>query len=283
MKQRTPHYQSIHFVLVLLNKMQKSETFRIYNPSFPRAGWTGCNSALLQLPWGRVPLVLAPWRICSVWTGTRHTAPFASASCLGRLAVVVALCSMCIQTLPHFPGLGAWDRQEQAKDLVCLCSSSLPSATRGPGAQVSLTLDLLLPSVASNILQKPHLTAGSLIQSGPVLPGGIHMSQIDEMSLISLVPVGFGQLFGLQHFLTARPWYTGGGCVLPGWAVPQDAGDTIEGQASQWAFACLKARTVAPERCNLVKEPLLWGRRRVETPCATASLRHWGSLTKKIF
>lgn len=51
-------------------------------------------------------------------------------------------------------------------------------------------------------------------------------------------------------------------------------------QASQRAFACLTAPIGAPERCNLGKEPLLWGRRRVETPCAAASLRHWGSFTK---
>lgn len=205
--------------------MQTSETFQIYNPSFPRTGWTGCSSPCSSSHGAMWPLCWLLGGSAACGQGRDTQSPFASGSCLGQFAVVVPPCSMCIQTLPHFPGLGTWQRQERAKDLVCLCSSSLPSVTHGPGTQVSLTLDLLLPSETSNILQKPHLRAGSLVQSGPMFPGGIHMSQTDGMYLISLVPVGFGQLRGLQHSdsLTLIYW-----CVLPGWAVPQDAGEMLE-------------------------------------------------------
>lgn len=210
-------------------KCKSQKCFRFIIQAFPGTEWSGYSGAPLQLLWGHV----SPCVGSSV--GLQHAdrdktqsraVSFTSSSHLGWVAVVVALYSMSIQTSTHFPGLGVWETQDQAKDFVCVCSSSLPSAHPWPRHSCFPYPWPLLHSASSDILQKPLFNTWLPHSVWPYIPWRCtHVSA--GMYLSSLVPVGFGRLCGLQwcgvypglSFLTAWPWYAvalpGGRCCPP--------------------------------------------------------------------
>lgn len=118
--------------------------------------WQWC--VLPQIPQG---CVLAPRGVCSVWMGqnrTGHTSELSFGQWLTCRSVCRGACPLlCLHpdfhTLPTFRSV----RQPgQAKDFVFAPPHS-PLPTHGLDIPVSLTLDLILHSASSDILQKPLL------------------------------------------------------------------------------------------------------------------------------
>jgi len=101
----------------------------------------------------------------------------ASGSRLGLCVEVVALCSMCFQTLTHFPGLGVWDSQDQAKDLVCLCSASLPSGHPWPGHSCfPYPWHPIAFSILWHLAEATFRHLAPSFSLSPMFTGGIHVS-----------------------------------------------------------------------------------------------------------
>lgn len=198
-----------------------------------------------------------------MWAGARHAAGLFHRRLPFRL-VCSGGCSL-LRVHPDFDTLPRLRSARQPGPGKRFSLSLLLLAPLCPDIHVSLTLDPLLHSASSDILQKPLFNAWLPHSVWPYIPW--RHSHVSDGWDVSELP-GACSLWTTTWITVAYPGLsvlTSVCCCFPWWRLcpprlgcPRDAGEMHQCRAPPTAFAFLKANIVAhPERCNLGKEPLL--------------------------